>query len=101
MSRERLLGTVAELKALAERLSKCRDVAKLDQGDHREAWALAHAFADLEESFGRILDDQLKKLTAGELGESETLDLLLEIGEELRHVLYHIHDPRFYRYLKD
>ncbi len=101
MSRERLLGTVAELKALAERLSKCPDVVKLDQGDHKEAWALAHAFHDLEESFRRILDDQLKKLTASDLDESETLDLLLEIGEELRHVLYHIHDPRFYRYLKD
>ncbi len=101
MSRERLLGRVAEVKALAEHLSKCPDVAKLDRGDHKEAWALAHAFADLEESFRKILDDQLKRLTAGELDESKTLDLLLDIGEELRHVLYHIHDPRFYRYLKD
>ena len=101
MSRERLLGTVAELKALAERLSKCPALEKLDQGDHQEPWALAHAFSDLEESFRKIVDDQLKKLTASALDAAETRDLLLEIGEEFRHIVYHINDPKFYRYLKD
>lgn len=30
---------------------------------------------------------------------AELFDALLDIGEELRHILYHIHDPKFYRYL--
>ena len=29
----------------------------------------------------------------------EILDALLEIGEEFRHILYHINDPKFYKYL--
>ena len=28
-------------------------------------------------------------------------DVLLDIGEELRHVLYHIRDPKFFSYLYD
>jgi hypothetical protein len=99
MNERRLLGDAVVLKGLAERLSTCKAVTKFDVCEEREAWTLAHAFADLEESFRRFLEEQLPRLAQGQLKESEVHDLLLEIGEEFRHILYHIKDPKFYRYL--
>ena len=99
MSGQQPLEDTAALKALAERLAQCKEVTRFDAGEEREAWTLAHAFGDLEESFRRFLEEQLPRLTNGQLTGPETHDLLLEIGEEFRHILYHIKDPKFYRYL--
>jgi len=101
MSGRRLLSDALALKALAERLSTCRAVTKFDKGEEREAWTLSHAFGDLEESFRKCLEELLPKLMEGHLEGLEIHDLLLEIGEEFRHILYHIKDPKFYRYLSD
>ena len=94
-----LLKDQMAVKRLAERLSECPEVTKYDQGEQKEAGVLAHSVGDLEESFRVFLSEQLPRLvdeqtTAAELGE-----ILLEIGEEFRHILYHIHDPKFYQYL--
>ena len=99
MSKERILKNVAEWERLAERLAKCPEVTRFDTGQEKEAWTLAHAFADLEESFRAFLDDQLPKLAREDLEPEAMHDLLLDIGEEFRHILYHIQDPKFYRYL--
>jgi len=101
MSSRRLLSDAVALKALAECLSTSAAVTKFDEGEEREAWMLAHAFGDLEESFRKFLEDQLPRLTEGQLDSLQIRDLLLEIGEEFRHILYHIRDPKFYRYLSD
>jgi len=97
---KRVLNDVNAIKELANRLSKCYAVSKFDKKGHSEAWTLAHALSDLEQSFRRILDVQLMRLSGEELNESEINDLLLEIGEELRHILYHIRDSEFYKYLE-
>ncbi len=34
------------------------------------------------------------------LAESKVA-VLMDIGEELRHVLYHVRDPEYYAYLRD
>ena len=99
--RTRRFATAETVKLLAQRLSQCSEVTRFDQGQNREAWTIAHAFADLEESFSRFLDEQLPQLVEEPLNERDINDLLLEIGEEFRHVLYHINDPAFYRYLSD
>jgi len=99
MSNNRLLNDGTSINALAELLMKCPAVIKYDEGGYSEAGAIAHAFSDLEESFHTFLTDQLPKLTNGQLEPSAINDLLLDIGEEFRHVLYHINDPRFYEYL--
>lgn len=99
MMSRRILRDAKDLKHLAEKLTKCRDVTKLDENDDKEAWTLAHSFQDIEESAHVFLDDLLPKLAKKELSESEIHDLLLDIGEELRHILYHIKDPKFYQYL--
>ncbi len=99
MSSGGFLSDPANLRNLAERLSRCRAVTRFDIGEDQEAWTLAHAFADLEQSFRKVLDDQLPRFLQEELSENEINELLLDIGEEFRHVLYHIRDPQFYRYL--
>ncbi len=101
MSTQYLLQDAAALKALAEQLAKCHKGTKFNQGKHQEAGTLVHSFGDLETSFRRFLEEQLPRLVQRSLTESEIHDLLLEIGEEFRHILYHIKDPKFYRYLRE
>lgn len=103
MNARRLLEDAAAENSLGEVLARCAEVTKYDAGDHREAWALAHAFSDLEECFRAFLERQLPKLTQAEGPPEarETYDLLLEIGEEFRHVLYHLNNLSFYSYLRD
>lgn len=101
MTAQNLLKDASKLKLLAQHLATCPEVTKFDEADEREAWTLAHTFSDLEHSFRTFLDDELPRLTNNELSPSAIYDLLLEIGEELRHILYHTRDPKFYRYLHD
>ena len=86
---------------LMDVLSRCPKVQDFDQPDELEASTLAHAFLDLEESFRRFVNDQLPDLIRGELSESEICARLDDIGQEFRHIIYHIRDPRFYRHLID
>lgn len=97
---DRLLGEVEKWKPLAERLSRLNEVARYDDGEESEAWTLAHAFADLEESLRRFTDELLPRLVREGLGDDEALEVLYEIGEEFRHVAYHLRDTRFYSYLE-
>lgn len=101
MSRRRLLESASEVKRLAEILSRCKAVTQFDTDEEKEAWTLAHCFADLEASFQVILDQHLPELLSLSRTDQETEDLLHDIGEELRHILYHLKDPRYYRYLLD
>lgn len=101
MNNPHLLKNARHIKALAERLSHCPDVAKFNAGDDIEGWTLAHSFADIEESCSKFLNDQLPKLAQSELSDSELYELLLDIGEGLRHILYHVKDTKFYQYLQD
>jgi len=99
-TRNRVLKTADDVKRLAERLAQCPDVTRFDEGQHKEAWALADSFADLEDSCRAFLDDQLPKLVDENLKPEETCDVLLEIGEEFRHILYHIiEQQKSYKYL--
>jgi hypothetical protein len=94
-------GQPEKVKALAERLAQCPDIIKYDRGNEREAWVLAISFAELESSFKRFLHEQLPKLTDEQGEPSDVYDVLLDIGEEFRHIMYHIRDPKFYRYLDE
>lgn len=96
---EPILSDQTAVKRLAERLSQCPEVTKYDQGEQKEAGVLAHSFGDLEESFRTFLNEQLPRLLNEHATAEELGDVLLEIGEEFRHILYHIQDPKFYQYL--
>jgi hypothetical protein len=95
-----LLREQTAVKRLAERLSQCPEVTKYDQGEEKEAGVLAHSFGDLEESFRTFLNEQLPRLINDQATPAELCEILLDIGEEFRHILYHIHDPKFYQYLR-
>ncbi len=79
---------------LMQRLSKCPQVM---QYGNDEPETLLHAFADLEESFRTFLDVQLPKVLDSSVKGEALEDLLGDIMEEFRHILYHIHDPKFFR----
>jgi hypothetical protein len=79
---------------LQERLKSCPMIAKLGP---EEPDTLVHAFLDLEESLRLFVDEQLPKLADPAVQGEQLEDLLLDIREEFRHVLYHIHDPEFFR----
>jgi len=98
LDRNKILRTHEDVVRLAERLAKCPEVTQFDSGEHKEAWALADSFGDLESSFREFLDERLPKLNSSE-GE-ELSGLLFEIGEDLQHILYHILEhQKFYRYV--
>jgi hypothetical protein len=88
-----------KLSKLAAKLAECPAVTKYDAAGEKEAWTMAHAFIDLEGSFKSFLNDQLPKLLNDDLTPQEIHDLLLDIGDEFRHILYHINDPQFYKQL--
>jgi len=47
-----------------------------------------------------LLDERLPKLAQANLSPSETYALLLDIGEDFRHILYHImKQQKFYEYI--
>ena len=98
MSRKQFLKDPTAINALAELLIKCPEVTRYDE---EEAGTIAHCFSDLEESFRVFLEEHLPRLVEGKLKPSEIYDLLLDIGEEFRHILYHIKGPKFYSYLND
>lgn len=101
MSRKRLLEDASEIKRLASVLSRCKSVTKFDTDQEKEAWTLSHCLSDLEGSFLVILEKHLPSLLSESITGEEVDEILHDIGEELRHILYHVRDPRFYRYLLD
>ena len=79
---------------LMQRLSTCPQVMRYGSD---EPETLVHAFADLEESFHKFLGEQLPKVLDSSVKGEALEDMLGEIMEEFRHILYHIHDPKFFR----
>ena len=91
----------AELKRIAERLSTCEQVTRFDTAEDKQAWSVAHDLLDLAESFRTYLNEQFPRLTDRNLNAEELNGVLLDMGEEFRHILYHIRNSEFYAYLRD
>jgi hypothetical protein len=85
---------------LIARLSQVPSVTRYDDGEYSEAETLAHAFLDLEGSCQKFVTGHLPRLFDPQLTNEDLFDALIDIGEEFRHILYHLRDPRFYRYLE-
>jgi hypothetical protein len=85
---------------LIARLSQVPQVKQFDDNDHSEAETLAHAFLDLERSCQKFVNEHLPRVFDPHLTNEDLVDALFDIGEEFRHILYHVRDPRFYRYLE-
>ncbi len=96
--RNKVMISPREVTLLAERLSTCSEITRFDEGEHREAWALADSFVDLESSFRKFLDEILPKLVSSQ--GDDLYNCMLETAENFRHVLYHILvQQKFFRYV--
>lgn len=87
-----------KLRNITTNLEKCERVTRYSSPEENQSDTLANAFIDIEESILNILL-LLPKFYNEELKSEEADDLILEIGEELRHLLYHINDTEVYNYL--
>jgi hypothetical protein len=94
-----ILKTVEHINELAKRLSECPEITRYDSGEDKEAWALADGFSDLEEAFRTFLDEYLPKLADPQVRGEALVEVLQDIGEEFRTILWHIQEPKFYSYL--
>lgn len=94
---ELILQKKDQIEDLRQRLASCRIVAQYGQ---EESGTLVHAFSDLEESFRKFLDEQLPKLADPSVQGEQLEDLLLDVQQEFRHILYHLHDPQLFRLLE-
>ena len=94
-----ILGNPEAVSHLAERLAKCPQVSRFDTEEEPQGWTLALSFSDLEASFTVFLEQQLPRLARDEGSAKETYDRLIDIGEEFRHILYHLRTVRFYDHL--
>ena len=93
----------------SEKLNKVKKFAKCLKGhkkisalcieDEPGEWNIAYSFVEIEEPLLKVLDLLPKVLNAQ--SEKALEDILHEIGEEFRHIIYHIRDNRYYSYLLD
>ncbi len=90
---------IEKLKAVTHNLEKCERVTKYSTKEENQADTLANTLIDIEEATQKI-KEHVSKLYLTELTKDEVDDLILDLGEEFRHVLYHINDTIVYDYLK-
>ena len=87
-----------KLDLIVQNLKKSQKVNSYDKGNEIEAGNIAHALLDMDTAFKEIIN-LLPKLYNCDLSEENVEEILLDIGEEVRHILYHIKDMKFYDYL--
>lgn len=86
-------------RELADRLANIPSVSRFDVTEEPQGSTIAHALSGIADSSSVILNDLLPKLFDETKSTDELDDVLLDIGEELRHILYHIKDTKYYGYL--
>jgi hypothetical protein len=89
---------IERLKLVTNNLEKCSNIKRYSTKDENQADTLANALIDIEESI-RSLDCQISKLYVSGLEEVEVVNIVHSIGEELRHILYHVKDSKIFDYL--
>jgi hypothetical protein len=90
-----------KIKTIINNLKKSKKVNSFNDGDEFEYSTLAHSFLDMEDSCKLLLNKYFPKFLKDNIDEEEIDETLFDIGEELRHILYHINDPKFYKYLRN
>jgi hypothetical protein len=94
---KRLLQDVGTTIELGKRLAKHSMVIKNSKlSSEEEGQSLAMDFSDIEESLCRYIEEYLPQLIT-EQDENKINDLLIDIGDEFRHILYHFKGSQFLR----
>ena len=88
---------IENLNKLATILCKSSLVNSFDKDGEKESYKLAISILDIKDSIEEIN----KSIEAIQLhmDEEGINDALWDIGEEFRHIIYHILESRFYNYL--
>ncbi len=84
--------------ALAARLKSLPELARLDPAGEPQAATVAYTLSELETSCRAILS-LIPQFSDTSASEDKLRAALLEVGEELRHVMYHVRDTEFFKYL--
>ena len=71
------------------------------EGDKEKVWAMVHDLSDIHSSTISLGDEHHPKLLNQGLSGLELDDLVWDIGEDLRHILYHIATNECLRRLLD
>jgi hypothetical protein len=86
-----------EVRKLSSKIKNSNVIKKnLPKWEH-EADVIAIALLEIKQSFEKIYKDYIYRFD----NENKPDDILLDIGEEFRHVLYHIKDMNYFSYLFD
>jgi hypothetical protein len=91
-----LLKEPSAMESLAQRLA-ASPALKRFPNPTEEGQSIAYSLSDLEGSMRVFLDEQVPKLADPSVRGEELEDLILDVREEFRHILYHLHDPEFFR----
>lgn len=96
--------TMDQTQRLAEHLKRVTRVVQAgklrpDGSVDAEAWQIATALSDVEESANKIFSELLPNLLSLAPESDAANDLLHEVGEEYRHILYHILDTKIFSYI--
>lgn len=98
------LGSTDKIQILVERLKHIPLVVATatrrgSESSDAEAWQIATALSDIEESMNKLFSELVPKLLNSAPEGEAAADLLIDIGEEYRHILYHILDTRLFGYV--
>ncbi|MDR0829613.1 MAG: hypothetical protein LBN95_05840 [Prevotellaceae bacterium] len=89
---------IEKMKILTHNLEKCERVTKHSTIDEKQSNILANSLMDIEESL-QTININIPKLYSKNINAEEIDDIILDIGEEFRHILYHIKDTKVFEYL--
>jgi hypothetical protein len=97
------LKSTDQVHQLADRL---KQMPRVRASAHRqgtsieeEAWQIATALSDVEESAQELFGTLVPRLLNAAPDGEETNDIVNEIGEAYRHILYHILDTKMFGYV--
>jgi len=88
-----------KLEIIAQNLKKSEKVNRYDNGEELEAYTIAHALLDIEESATVLSKNFIPKLLSNDITENELNEILIDMGDVFRHIIYHIKDSKYYDYL--
>ena len=98
------LERVVELQGLVHRLRSSPKIVELGEplgpeGSEELATEIAAGLLDIRQSADRVFGELLPRLEGLQPAEQEFADVLHAIGEEYRHIYYHLRHTRFFDYV--
>lgn len=90
----RLLQEVDMQLELARKLSELKAVKIHDRVDEPESWRIAHDLSEIEDSFFEIFSKFVPQLLK-ESDPEKIQELLEDIGHQVRHISYHMHNSSY------